>query len=166
MELTKFKLSLLNSVGAYTMFYYYAPLLNVGMLESAVFLGATQALAMSTQCFGQVQEAEHDALMARTKNRPMVLKKFTNMQGCMIGTGLTVASFAAYQMFVPYTFIISSTVWFSYLAIYLPMNRRSSNNTLVGAVVGALPPFIGTFAQTGMLFDLPTMLLASYIFSW
>lgn len=48
MELTKFKLSLLNSVGAYTMFYYYAPLLNVGMMESAVFMFATQAVAMST----------------------------------------------------------------------------------------------------------------------
>ena len=72
MELTKFKLSALNSVGAYTMFYYYAPLAQVGMLNSAIFLFATQACAMSTQCFGQVQEREHDALMARTKNRPMV----------------------------------------------------------------------------------------------
>lgn len=48
MELTKFKLSLLNSVGAYTMFYFYAPLAQVGMLNSAVFLVATQAVAMST----------------------------------------------------------------------------------------------------------------------
>ena len=29
-----------------------------------------------------------------------------------------------------------------------------------------MPPFIGTFAQTGLLFDVPTMILASYIFSW
>jgi len=33
-------------------------------------------------------------------------------------------------------------------------------------VVGALPPFIGTYAQTGMLFDPATLLLASYIFTW
>lgn len=46
------------------------------------------------------------------------------------------------------------------------MKRTSSYNTLLGAVVGALPPFIGTYAQTGVLFDLPTFLLASYIFSW
>ena len=84
----------------------------------------------------------------------------------MIGTGLTVSSFMAYQMFTPYTFLISSTVWFSYLCIYLPMKRTSSHNTLVGAIVGALPPFIGTYAQTGMLFDVPTLLLASYVFSW
>ena len=37
---------------------------------------------------------------------------------------------------------------------------------MVGAIVGALPPFIGTFAQTGALIDIPTMILATYIFSW
>jgi protoheme IX farnesyltransferase len=46
------------------------------------------------------------------------------------------------------------------------MKRKSSSNTFAGAIVGALPPFIGTYAQTGALFDIPTLLLASYIFSW
>lgn len=46
------------------------------------------------------------------------------------------------------------------------MKRVSDQNTLVGAIVGALPPFIGTFAQTGALFDPATLLLAAYIFSW
>ena len=72
MELTKFKLSALNTVGAYTTFYYHAPLAGVGLIESAVFIASTQAIAMSTQCFGQVREAEMDSKMARTQNRPMV----------------------------------------------------------------------------------------------
>lgn len=32
--------------------------------------------------------------------------------------------------------------------------------------MGALPPFIGTYAQTGMIFDPATLLLSAYIFSW
>jgi hypothetical protein len=52
MELTKFKLSLLNSVAAYTMFFYHAPLASVGLMPSLTFIFATQAIAMSTQCFG------------------------------------------------------------------------------------------------------------------
>ena len=52
LELTKFKLSALNAVGSYTMFYYHAPLAGVGLLESSIFLFATQTVAMSTQCFG------------------------------------------------------------------------------------------------------------------
>ena len=47
MELTKFKLSLLNSIGSYTMFYYHAPLAGVGFLNSAIFMFATQSIAMS-----------------------------------------------------------------------------------------------------------------------
>lgn len=57
MELTKFKLSLLNTVGSFTMFYYHAPLIGMGLLEASLFIYATQAVAMSTQCFGQIAEA-------------------------------------------------------------------------------------------------------------
>jgi heme o synthase len=41
LELTKFKLSALNTVGAFTMFYFHAPLLGVGLTNSALFLFAT-----------------------------------------------------------------------------------------------------------------------------
>jgi len=84
----------------------------------------------------------------------------------MLGTGLSVAAIIAYQQFMPFTYLVANSVWFSYLLVYLPMKQKSSYNTLVGAVVGALPPFIGTFAQTGALFDIPTFLIAGYIFSW
>jgi len=96
----------------------------------------------------------------------MVLGRYTSKQACMIGTGLTVSSMAAFHMFQPFTWVVSNTVWFSYLAVYLPMKQKSEYNTLAGAVVGALPPFIGTFAQTGLLLDPATLCLAAYIFSW
>jgi hypothetical protein len=41
LELTKMKLSLLNSVGSYTMFYYHAPLMGVGLTNSLLFVFAT-----------------------------------------------------------------------------------------------------------------------------
>ena len=41
MDLTKFKLSLLNSVGSLTMFYYYAPLTGIGLFPALSFLFAT-----------------------------------------------------------------------------------------------------------------------------
>ena len=84
----------------------------------------------------------------------------------MIGTALSVSSMAAYHMFAPFTWVVSNAVWLSYLLIYLPMKQKSEQNTLVGAVVGALPPFIGTFAQIGTLMDPCTWLLSAYIFSW
>lgn len=97
MDITKFKLSLLNSIGAYSMFFFYAPLQGVGLLNSAIFILATQSIAMSSQVFGQVAEAYQDSKMKRTEQRPMVQNKFTSKQGCMIGTTLSVASLLAYH---------------------------------------------------------------------
>lgn len=99
MELTKFKLSMLNSLAAYTMFFFHAPLAGVGLLPSLTFLFATQTIAMSTQAFGQVKEAERDALMIRTHNRPIPKGTISSKHGCFIGTGLSAASFLAYTTF-------------------------------------------------------------------
>ena len=73
---------------------------------------------------------------------------------------------AGFHMFQPFTFCVSNAVWTSYLLFYIPMKLKSQHNTLVGAVVGALPPFIGTYAQLGTLMDPVTGMLAAYIFSW
>eukprot|EP00347_Sterkiella_histriomuscorum_P010315 403376775 len=166
MELTKFKLSMLNSLASYTMFFFHAPIAGVGLIPSLTFLFATQTIAMSTQAFGQVKEAERDALMIRTHNRPIPKETISSKHGCFIGTGLSVASFLAYLPFAPYTWMVSNTVWFSYLQIYLPMKQYSAWNTFFGAIVGALPPLIGTMAQLGTPFSVETMLLSAYIFSW
>jgi len=104
--------------------------------------------------------------MTRTKNRPMAQGRISSKHACFLGGALTISSMAAYHAFEPFTWVVSSTVWGSYLLIYLPMKQRSEHNTFVGAIVGALPPFIGTYAQTGMLMDPATLMLAGYIFSW
>jgi protoheme IX farnesyltransferase len=104
--------------------------------------------------------------MVRTRIRPIPRESISSKSGCFIGTGLTVASFIAYSQFAPFTWVISNAVWFSYLCIYIPMKRTSSWNTFVGAIVGSLPPLIGTMAQTGSVFSPETALLAGYIFSW
>jgi protoheme IX farnesyltransferase len=121
---------------------------------------------MSSQCFGQIVEAEKDAAMVRTRNRPVPRGAIGPQASCFIGTGLSVASFMAYSTFAPYTWLISNAIWFSYLCVYIPMKQSSPWNTFVGAIVGSLPPLIGTMAQTGGLMSVETALLAGYIFSW
>ena len=104
--------------------------------------------------------------MVRTHNRPIVKARISSKHGCFIGTALSMASLFAYTQFAPYTWVVSNAIWFSYLCIYIPMKQTSKWNTLVGAVVGSLPPLIGTMAQTGSIMSIETMLLVGYIFSW
>ena len=96
----------------------------------------------------------------------MAQGRISSKTACFIGTGLTVSSLAAYHAFMPFTWCVASSVWFGYLQVYLPMKQKSEYNTLVGAIVGAIPPFIGTFAHLGTVWDPATMLLAGYIFTW
>ena len=104
--------------------------------------------------------------MKRTQNRPMAQGRVSPKVACLLGTGLTLGSLAAFSTFAPFTWVVSPSIWLSYLCIYIPMKRKSELNTLAGAVVGALPPFIGTFAQTGVMLDPATLCLGAYIFSW
>ncbi len=104
--------------------------------------------------------------MIRTHSRPIPRGSISSKSGCFIGTGLSVASLFAYSQFAPYTWVISNAIWFSYLCVYLPMKQSSPWNTFVGAIVGSLPPLIGTMAQTGAILTPETLLLAAYIFSW
>ena len=40
-------------------------------------------------------------------------------------------------------------VWSGYAFLYTPLKKRTIYNTAIGAVIGALPPLIGSFAQLG-----------------
>lgn len=84
--------------------------------------------------------------MVRTRNRPIPKGAISAKHGYYIGTGLSVMSLASYTMFEPYTWVISNAVWFSYLCVYLPLKQKTPWNTFWGAIVGSLPPFIGTMA--------------------
>jgi protoheme IX farnesyltransferase len=55
--------------------------------------------------------------------------------------------------------------WFMYVLVYTPLKVRSSANTAVGAVAGALPVFIGWSAM-GQPIDLRGVALFLLLFLW
>jgi len=76
-ELTKLNLSTMNTVVA-TSGYIYAldQSQQLGLFfstDTALFVIATQLLAMSSQTFNQIIERNYDSKMERTKNRPLVI---------------------------------------------------------------------------------------------
>lgn len=85
----------------------------------------------------------------------------------MISASLALGSLAFYmQLANPGTILVANTIWIGYCLVYTPLKRVSVHNTLVGAIIGALPPFIGTYAQLGTLLSPEAFLLSAYIFSW
>jgi protoheme IX farnesyltransferase len=55
--------------------------------------------------------------------------------------------------------------WAVYLFAYTPMKRRSTLNTIVGAISGAIPPVLGWTAATGAL-DARALVLFAILFLW
>lgn len=84
--------------------------------------------------------------MVRTKNRPIPRGSIPEHTGVLMASGLAGFSMLGFAYINPYTILVSNSIWIMYTSCYIPMKRTSIYNTLVGAVVGALPPFIGSFA--------------------
>jgi protoheme IX farnesyltransferase len=165
MDLTKFRLSQYNTLASYSMYLYYSPVFQP--LESLIFLTATQLITMSSQAYNQTVEGEFDKKMRRTQNRPVARGAISKRTGGLISAGLAISSLGVYlQLANPSTFLVANGIWIGYCLVYTPLKRISVHNTLVGAIIGALPPLIGTFAQLGTIFTPETALLSAYIFSW
>ena len=108
--------------------------------------------ASSAGVLNQVIERRFDALMPRTKNRPLPAKRIAPMEASLFGIAIGVIGVAYLAILVnPLTSILGVTTLLSYLLVYTPMKRRSTLNTVIGAVPGAIPPMMGFAAATGSL---------------
>ena len=95
-------------------------------------------------------EREADARMERTRSRPLVTGAMTEQQilwgsALALLIGLPLTAYGAGLAAASYLMLASVT----YLAIYTPLKSRTSSNTWVGAVPGALPLIVGAAAAGG-----------------
>jgi heme o synthase len=121
----------------------------VNMSQAVV---GTALVAGGAAVLNQVYERDTDAMMRRTRLRPLpdgrVSLSDARIFGALLsGSGLVLlAARANWQAAT-----LALLTLLIYLAIYTPMKRRSSLATLVGAVPGALPPLIGWTASHGSI---------------
>ncbi len=100
----------------------------------------------------QILERESDALMSRTKNRPMPDGRMDSLEAWIfaIVTGLAGSGLLSYYFNIT-AGILSFISLLLYAFAYTPMKKIHPVAVLIGAIPGALPPFIGWVAATGTL---------------
>jgi heme o synthase len=135
-------------------------LASVALLAIAVGAGAAGALNMW-------YDADIDALMARTANRPVPAGSV--LPGEALGFGLTLAlgSVVVLGVYVNWAAaaLLAFTIFF-YAVIYTMWLKRSTpQNIVIGGAAGAFPPMIGWAAVTGGI-DLGSLSLFLIIFLW
>lgn len=95
-------------------------------------------------------EARTDALMSRTRARPLVRKLLTARAAVVFALGCGALGTAALYVGVnPTVAALGAGNMVLYAAAYTPLKRVSVLNTWVGALVGAIPPLMGWAAAAG-----------------
>ena len=127
-----------------------------------VFLLAAGSLALN-----QVQERKIDALMERTKKRPLPTGRLHVKSAVMISLVLLVLGSSILFIKTNLTALalgLLSVIWYN--GFYTFFKRRSAFAAVPGALIGALPPLIGWTAGSGSLFDPKIMAVAFFFFVW
>jgi protoheme IX farnesyltransferase len=127
-----------------------------------IALGAGAAAALNMW-----YEADLDAQMKRTRNRPLPAGRMDREAALHFGVGL--AFFSVLLMGVATNWlaagILAASILFYVLVYTVWLKRRTPQNIVIGGAAGAFPPVIGWAAATGDVTLLP-LLLFTLIFLW
>ncbi len=146
--------------------YYLGGLDHPSLVQLAVAVGGTALVAGGAAVLNQVYERDTDALMRRTRMRPLPDGRIEVQDARMFGIVLAVLGVAilAFEANALAALLAAATL-VVYLMVYTPMKRRSTLATLVGAVPGALPPLIGWAAARNEL-SIGAWSLFAIVFLW
>jgi len=126
----------------------------------------TWCVAGAAAAFNQVYERDTDALMRRTRHRPvpdgrmhpLTALRFAWLLAC---AGLVELALGANVLAA----MVALVTLLSYTLVYTPLKRRTALSTLVGGIPGGLPPVIGWAAARGSL-SLEAAVLFAIVFLW
>lgn len=146
-EITKFRLSisvLFSSVAGY--------LLGADNIDFFVlFLLCVGGYAMvgASNVFNQIVERDLDALMDRTKDRPLPAGRISVRSAFILGVFLTILGIGVLYSINPITAMFGAISIFMYVSLYTPLKTKTPLSVFVGAFPGAIPFMLGWVAATG-----------------
>ncbi|MEP6769860.1 MAG: heme o synthase [Acidobacteriota bacterium] len=139
-----------------------------GHFDAAVFFALVAGTALvsgGASALNQYRESATDALMERTRHRPVPAGRIAPEDARAFGLILCGGGLALLFAAQPLSAWLGLAALGSYVLIYTPMKRVSSLCTVVGAIPGALPPMMGWAASRGTL-DAGAWGLFAILFFW
>jgi protoheme IX farnesyltransferase len=123
--------------------------------------------AASAAGFNQILDRRADAMMARTRARPLPTGQLTTRQATTYSAIIGVVSmFVLYYLVNPLTAVLTFLSLIGYSVIYtLYLKRATPQNIVIGGAAGAAPPVLGWAAATGHVTP-DALLLFLIIFVW
>lgn len=103
----------------------------------------------ASNAYNQVIEKNLDALMDRTRNRPIPAGRMTSNTALFIASLLTLMGIAILYTINPKTAMFGAISIFLYTSVYTPLKTMTPLSVFVGAFPGAIPFMLGWVAATG-----------------
>ncbi len=157
--LMKLKLSFLVVLSA--VLGYFMGTTNPQLVQVlALIIGGT-LLTGGSNGFNQVWERNQDALMNRTKARPLPSGSISVSAAVVWCSLISVAGITIlWTLLNPFCGILGVLALYSYVFLYTPLKRVNSVSVTVGAFPGAIPPMLGYVAASGSFGLEPGLLFA------
>ena len=150
-ELTKPRIAVLTLV-IVAIVSYVASWGSPHLLTTLHALFGTLMIASSASALNHFLERRSDLLMDRTANRPLPAGRLSNVEVLLFATATVTIGVLYLGLLVNWlTAVWGISTWVVYVWIYTPLKSRTTLNTLVGAIAGALPVLIGWSASGGSL---------------
>jgi len=146
LTLTKARLSF--SVVFSTIAGYLLAVESVNFFDVFLLIIGGYCMVGASNSFNQIIEKDKDALMDRTKLRPIPTKKITTSNAFLISISLTIVGLLILFTINLKTALLAAFSIFIYTCIYTPLKPITPLSVFVGAIPGAIPFMLGWIAAT------------------
>jgi protoheme IX farnesyltransferase len=162
-QLFKFPISIMSTVSAATGYLAFTHAFNAKLLLVA---GAVLLLAFAACALNEAQEHKWDAMMERTRRRPIPSGKLSPAGAVLWAVVLAALSLAGLWLtggWLAAALGGLAVLWYN--GIYTYLKRVSSLASVIGSVIGAIPPAIGWVCAGGTI-DGPILSLSFFLLMW
>jgi len=165
LELTKPRIAFMLVLTSAAGFYAGTP----GTFNFVLFANAMigiAILAFGVATLNQYIERSTDALMDRTKERPLPSYRLAPLEALVFGVvQCVVAEVYLYFLVNPLTAGLGLVVIVGYVFLYTPLKTRTSASTAIGAIPGAMPPLMGWTSSANEI-TISGLALFGLLFFW
>ena len=125
------------------------------------------SLAIGSSALNQVQDRNYDALMDRTKGRPIPAGVLSAREGLWMSISLVLLGMSLLALTRnPVLIGLGAFAVLWYNGVYTYLKRKSAFAVVPGAIIGPIPPVIGWVAGGGALLDIQILIVALFFFIW
>jgi protoheme IX farnesyltransferase len=139
---------------------------SLALADWLLALGGTTLVVAAANAFNMLYEADADALMSRTRDRPIPRGRLQKPAVARVAT----ASLGVGLLSLVVVNVVAASLAFlafaSYVWVYTPLKRTTPHALYVGTVPGAIPPLIGYASVTGGELHTPAFVLFALLAVW